>query len=74
MQNSIDINIFKEKPDIFFSQLTKEAKIEINDFLTHIVSKYHIQTKDIELKEKSFLLPRPVKKFEPLKRSEIYAR
>jgi len=42
MQYTIDLNLIKENPELFFSQLPKKAEDEIVDFLQFIVFKYNI--------------------------------
>ncbi len=42
MQYTIDLNLIKENPELFFSQLPKKAEDEIVDFLQFIVYKYNI--------------------------------
>jgi hypothetical protein len=42
MKHSIDINLIKENPGLFFSKLPKKAEAEIADFLQFIVFKYNI--------------------------------
>jgi hypothetical protein len=42
MQYTIDLNLLKENPEQFFSQLPKKAEDEIVDFLQFIVYKYNI--------------------------------
>ena len=42
MQKNIDINLIKEDPNLFFSQLPEKAEVEIAEFLRFIVFKYNI--------------------------------
>lgn len=42
MQYTIDLNLIKENPELFFSQLPKKAEDEILDFLQFIVFKYNL--------------------------------
>ncbi len=42
MKYTIDLNLIKENPELFFSQLPKKAEDEIVDFLQFIVFKYDI--------------------------------
>ncbi|OQX73075.1 MAG: hypothetical protein B6D64_14370 [Bacteroidetes bacterium 4484_276] len=42
MQKTIDINLIKEDPKLFFSQLPEKAEVEITEFLRFIVFKYNI--------------------------------
>jgi hypothetical protein len=42
MQQTIDLNLFKENPQLFFSYLPKSAEKEIVEFLHFIIYKYNI--------------------------------
>ncbi len=42
MQQTIDINLLKENPQLFFSQLPKKAEEEISEFLYYIIYKYNL--------------------------------
>ena len=41
MQQTIDIELFKENPQLLFAQLPKQAEQEINKFMQFIVFKYN---------------------------------
>ncbi|RLD65893.1 MAG: hypothetical protein DRI95_07750 [Bacteroidetes bacterium] len=79
MQQTIDINLIKESPSLFFSQLNKDAEDEFVYLLEYFIYKYGIK---IDNKKEqmnagntiSDLLPKKVKEFTPLNRDEIYAR
>ena len=43
MQHLIDINLFKENPQIFFKQLDKAAEKEFINLLEYFIYKYDIQ-------------------------------
>ncbi len=79
MQQTIDINLIKESPSLFFSQLNKDAEDEFVYLLEYFIYKYGIKidNKKEEMKAGntiSDLLPKKVKEFTPLNRDEIYAR
>ena len=42
MQQTIDINLLKENPKLFFSQLPEKAEEEISEFLYFIIFKYNL--------------------------------
>jgi len=42
MQQAIDINLLKENPKLFFSQLPEKAEEEISEFLYFIIYKYNL--------------------------------
>ncbi|MFN8256685.1 MAG: hypothetical protein U0W24_13390 [Bacteroidales bacterium] len=42
MQQIFDINLIKENPQLFFSNLPKNAEVEIVEFLRFIFYKYNI--------------------------------
>jgi len=78
MQQTIDINLIKENPKLFFSQLNEDAENEFIHLLQYFVFKYDI---NVVMKKKenttytiSDLLPKQVNEFTPLNREEIYAR
>ena len=78
MQQAIDINLIKEKPLLFFSQLDNDAEKEFTYLLEYFILKYDIKIdkKKEEIKTGntiSDLLPKKVKVFTPLNRNEIYA-
>lgn len=72
---TIDINLLKENPQLFFSQLPEKAETEILEFLRFVIFKYqNIEQKDEENNDIiSDILPKKVKEFTPLNRDEIYA-
>ena len=79
MKQTINIALFKENPQKFFSQLPEKAKNEITEFLRFVIFKYqNYEQEDVENKIKyteiSDILPKKVEEFTPLKRDEIYAR
>jgi len=49
MQQIIDINLLRENPQLFFSQLPEKAKAEISEFIYFIIYKYNL---NIELPNK----------------------
>ena len=51
MEKPIDINLFKENPKLFFSQLPEKAKAEINEFLRFVIFKYDIKSQSNKKKE-----------------------
>jgi hypothetical protein len=61
-----------------FSILPNKAKEELFEFYLFLLSKYSLsKSSDSAEERKEFLrsiLPKPVKKFIPLKRDEIYAK
>ncbi len=51
MQHLIDINLFKENPQIFFKQLDEDAEKEFISLLEYLIFKYDIQM-DYSIEEK----------------------
>ena len=80
MKQTIDINLLKKNPQLFFSQLPEKAEKDIIEFLQFVIFKYqNIEQEKDENKLKnnntiSEILPKKVKEFTPLNREEIYAR
>lgn len=50
MQQKIDLNLLKENPKLFFSQLPEKAEEEISEFLYFIIYKYNLS---VELPNKN---------------------
>ena len=55
MKQIINIDLLKENPELFFSQLPEKAEKEINEFLRFVFFKYEINKKK-EKKKKTDLL------------------
>jgi len=59
MLQTINMNLFKENPQIFFKQLPKEAEVEFSEFLRIFLIKYNISYPKVEydkkLKFKNFI-------------------
>ncbi len=65
----------KNISEIDFSLLPNEAKHELFEFYIFLLEKYKISNSHNERREfLDNILPRPVKKFIPFKRDEIYVR
>ena len=43
MKQTIDIELFKKKPEFFFSQLPEKAEKEYIDMLEYIIYKYNVK-------------------------------
>ncbi len=44
----IDMNLFKENPQIFFKQLDKEAESEFANWLSYFVFKYNLELSNLD--------------------------
>ena len=73
---TIDINLFKEKPQLFFMQLNEEEEKEFFSLLEYFIYKHGIKLDSKETKQYSIeeILPKQVNEFNPLNRDEIYAK
>ena len=80
MKQIINIDLLKENPELFFSQLPEKAEKEINDFLRFVFFKYEITNLDTnkELEKKSFNLfienPIIVEKLKKYTREDLHER
>ena len=79
MLQKIDIELFKENPQILFSQLPQKAEKEIENLLKYIVFKYNIKNinKVSDNKEKFKLFkenPIKVEKIVNYTREELHER
>jgi len=77
MQQLIDINLFKKNPQIFISQLPKNAEEEMVEFLNFLMFKYKINL-DFPDKEPRFknFIENPIKVEKKIKftRDELHER
>ena len=78
MQQTIDIELFKETPQLFFSQLNKEAEREFTSVLEYFIYKYNINLNSkSEPKNKfSFFTKNPieVEEIKRFTREELHER
>ena len=90
MQQTIDINLIKENPQLFFSQLNMEAENEFINLLEYFIFKYEINisakkdtNKDVEINDgfkvfnkipRFILNPIEIKDFKHFSREELHER
>jgi hypothetical protein len=76
MHYTIDVNLFKKNPELFFRKLTQEEEKEFFNLLEYFINKYDIQIGNEGMTKYSIedILPKQVNEFKPLSREEIYAR
>jgi len=79
MQQTIDINLIKESPALFFSQLDKDAEKEFQNLLEFFIFKYKLEIIDdgfkVLNKIPQFILnPIEIKDFKHFSREELHER
>jgi len=77
MQQTIDINLMKENPKLFFSQLPDKAEEEISEFLLFIIYKYNlsIELPNKKIRFKNFIEnPVQVQEYRKFTREELHER
>ncbi|MEN8122657.1 MAG: hypothetical protein ABFS35_20115 [Bacteroidota bacterium] len=82
MQQTIDINLLKENPLLFFSQLDKDAEKEFVYFLEYFIFKHEINLKKGSKKKlkvlnkipEGIITPIKIKGFRKFSREELHER
>lgn len=80
MEQILNIDLFKNNPQLFFSKLPPKAEKEITDFLQFVIFKYENYTHDnVQKKIENTsiiteILPKTVEEFTPMDRNEIYEK
>jgi len=71
MHKTIDIDVFKENPQLFFSKLDKEAEKEFAHLLEYIIFKYNIEISSTTEKTEKILKKIPGFINNPIQRSDF---
>lgn len=77
MSKTININLLKENPKLFFSQLPEKAEEEISEFLYFIICKYNLsrELSDNKIRFKNFIEnPIQVKNYKKFTKEELHER